>query len=106
MYKGCRNIRVHTIKDDPKNLMHIYLNISGKEYYVKSQRYAAPLHYLLKEGIAIEELQRWDGRKRIRNIPANYIRSGKLEHALHHLFLVIDYVLEEEGLISGGERCV
>ncbi len=100
MYKGVHNITVFTETNRDQSLLHFYLSASGQRIYIKSQRYEYHLHQLLKDGLSIEELTRWDGRKPIGKATSGYIRTGKLSHTLKHLFPVIDFVLEDEGLID------
>lgn len=100
MYKGIRNIVIHTETSDKQENLHFYLTVSGKRFYVKSQRFVHALHKIFKDGISIEELVRWDGRKPIGKATSGYIHTGKLSHTLKHLIPVIDFVLEDEGLVK------
>ena len=102
MYKGIRNITVFSQANCDQSKLHFYLNVSGQIYYVKSQRFVFGLHKFFKDGISIEELTRWDGRGPIGKATMGYIRTGKLQHALKHLLPVIDFVLEDEGLIKSA----
>ena len=104
MYKGLRNIRVRVKNDPTHNTMNIYLEASGREFYVMPHRWVACIYTYLENGVAIETLARWNGRSRLGNVPIHFIRSGKMERFIKHLLEVIDLALWDYGFIETEER--
>ena len=104
MYKGLRNIKVLVQKNPIRCTMDIYLNASGKEYYLMPHRMVSCIYTYLQNGVAIETLARWNGRSRLGNVPIHFIRSGKMERFIKHLLEAIDLALWDYGLIETEER--
>ncbi len=95
MYRNYRNIRVMAAESGNR-AADLYLDLSGQRRYLATLRLSAPLCRMLRKGIRIEELKRWNGRSFVPDCPARYIRKGKLKHSVDHVIRIVDdYMIYE-----------
>lgn len=98
MYRNYKNIRVFAIANQDRTTANIYIDLSGQRQFVTTLRMSGPLCGMLRDGIRMEELARWNGRSYRKNCPRKYVRSGKLKHAVDHVIRVIDdYIIYDLG---------
>lgn len=100
MYNGCRNIKAFSEIDYRANKIQIYLDITGKRYYVMSCKNTALPDMLLRDGIAIENLVRWNGHNRLGKISLRFIHTGRPERFVKRLLDSVDFAMYDYGLVD------
>lgn len=83
------NTKVIAINNYKKAGFSIYLSISGRLEYVMSHRHNAFLYNLLKDGLSISELKRWNPRS------YDVRRMNNIVSSVYHIFCVVqDFIYE------------
>lgn len=96
MFMNRNNLKVVAVNDNRIDVTNLFLEASGQRYFITAMRMSLPVYCLLRDGMWVDELARWDGKRRIGNSPIGFIRSGKMAHSVRHILdLVSDYVLYE-----------
>jgi len=96
MFMNRKNLKVIAVNDNRIEVTNLFLEASGQRYFLTAMRMSLPVFCLLRDGMWVDELARWDGKRRLGSCPLNYIRSGKLEHSVNHILdLVSDYITYE-----------
>lgn len=98
MRKSNRNIRVLAVNAGRKSGFHIFLDFSGRQEYLMTHRHNALLFWLLKDGMALDDIRRWRPSHLYRG-KNGVARRGSgsvcLDNMVRHLILVIDaYLLD------------
>lgn len=100
MYNGYRNVRVFSEMNRNADKVNIYIDITGKRYEVMLTRKSTLPYLLLHDGIAIENLVRWDRKSQIRKVPMHLIRSGRMECFVKRLLQAVNCAMYDYGLID------
>ena len=74
MYRNYKNIRVIAVNSENKTINNLYLDLSGQRHYLTALRMSAPLYGMLRKGIRMEDLTRWNGHSHVPKCPARYMR--------------------------------
>lgn len=90
MYRNYKNIRVIAVNSENKTINNLYLDLSGQRHYLTALRMSAPLYGMLRKGIRMEDLTRWNGHSHVPKCPARYMRCGKLKHGVDHVIRIVD----------------
>ena len=96
-----RNIRVFAVNDGNKPGFEILLDFSGQKEYLVHHRNSGLLYLLLKDGMRLDDLRRYEpvwSHEQSRYIRDRHNKKGtQLEAMVAHLLLVIDgYLMERE----------
>lgn len=87
MYKNLKNVKIFAENVDGRAGFNVYLDFSGQREFLVAHRKCAPLFLLLKNGMRMEELERWNRANRRSKI------SQKLSHTVAHLITIAsDYI--------------
>lgn len=94
-----RNIRVIAENNGNAHGFNIFLVFSGRREFLMNHRHNGMLFEMLKDGVAVDDLRRWNLAKMCKNARCDVRmqKAAKLHSMVNHLLRVIDtYILEQE----------
>ena len=94
-----RNIKVVAENNENKHGFNIYLDCSGQREFIVWHRHNEVLYNVLKDGVALRDINRRKPIKLFQNLYGNGMRraTAEFDNMMYHLRLVInDYITYRE----------
>ena len=90
MYMNRNNLKLFVRSSGTPGIGKLYLDCSGQIYLITTQRMSGDVFLTLRDRVRVEEMIRWDGKRRFGDCPMRSIRKGELNRAFNRILDALD----------------